>query len=60
MKKRAQTLGLHVNGTPGEQNGIVDVPGILVGNTTLSIDPSVKTPQVRTGVTWSCDAFAPR
>jgi len=51
MKKRARQLGLHLNGAPGEQNAIIDVPGVLVGSTTLIQSPTDGKPQVRTGVT---------
>lgn len=44
---RARDLGLPFPGTPGPQNAITDVPGVLVGFTTLT-DPARS---VRTGVT---------
>lgn len=46
-KPRARDLGLPFPGTPGPFNAITDVPGVLVGFTTLT-DPSR---HMRTGVT---------
>ena len=46
-KPRARDLGLPFPGTPGPFNAITDVPGVLVGFTTLT-DPAVN---MRTGVT---------
>jgi D-aminopeptidase len=54
QKPRARDLGLPFNGTPGKFNAITDVPGVLVGHTTL-ISGSGKLIKgkgpVRTGVT---------
>jgi D-aminopeptidase len=47
-KRRARDLGLEFPGTPGPHNALTDVPGVLVGYTTL-IDESAG--PVRTGVT---------
>lgn len=47
QKPRARDLGLPVPGTPGPLNAITDVPGVLVGFTTLT-DPAQR---MRTGVT---------
>jgi D-aminopeptidase len=47
-KPRARDLGLEFPGTPGLHNALTDVPGVLVGYTTL-IDESAG--PVRTGVT---------
>ena len=47
MKPRARDLGLPFPGTPGPFNAITDVPGVMVGFTTLT-DPARK---MRTGVT---------
>jgi D-aminopeptidase len=44
---RARDLGLDFPGTPGPNNALTDVPGVLVGYTTL-IDDAAK---IRTGVT---------
>ncbi|MFM2281014.1 MAG: hypothetical protein RLZZ444_3245 [Pseudomonadota bacterium] len=46
-KPRARALGLPFPGTPGPNNAITDVPGVLVGFTTLT-DPEK---HMRTGVT---------
>ena len=46
-KPRARALGLPFPGTPGPNNAITDVPGVLVGFTTLT-DPARN---MRTGVT---------
>ena len=46
-KPRARDLGLDFPGTPGPANALTDVPGVLVGYTTL-IDNEA---QIRTGVT---------
>lgn len=46
-KPRARDLGLPFPGTPGPFNAITDVPGVLVGFTTLT-DPAIN---MRTGVT---------
>ena len=46
-KPRARDLGLPFPGTPGPLNAITDVPGVLVGTTTLT-DPAQN---MRTGVT---------
>jgi L-aminopeptidase/D-esterase-like protein len=46
-KPRARALGLPFPGTPGPHNAITDVPGVLVGFTTLT-DPARS---MRTGVT---------
>lgn len=46
-KPRARDLGLPFPGTPGPLNAITDVPGVLVGFTTLT-DPAHS---IRTGVT---------
>jgi D-aminopeptidase len=52
---RARDLGLPLPGDPGPWNAITDVPGVLVGFTTLSslVDPSLATGPlpVQTGVT---------
>lgn len=48
---RARDIGLPLPGTPGPHNAITDVPGVLVGSTTLRADAGSATPQVRTGVT---------
>lgn len=49
-KPRARDLGLKLPGTPGPYNAITDVPGVLVGYTTLQETSSLGTP-VQTGVT---------
>jgi len=46
VPKRARDLGMTFDGTPGEHNAVTDVPGVLVGMTTL-----VEGDAVRTGVT---------
>lgn len=46
-KPRARDLGLDFPGTPGLHNAITDIPGVLVGYTTLIDD----TAYIRTGVT---------
>lgn len=46
-KPRARDLGLDFPGTPGPYNAITDVPGVLVGYTTLIDDAA----DIRTGVT---------
>ncbi len=48
VKKRARDLGFDLPGTPGPNNAITDVAGVLVGYSTLKSDGPV---QVRTGVT---------
>lgn len=53
-KPRARALGLEFSGKPGELNAITDVPGVMVGATTLiegSGDLVVGKGPVRTGVT---------
>ncbi len=54
-KQRARTAGLALTGVTGEHNSITDVPGVLVGYTTLSsyTDPSLQACAlpVQTGVT---------
>jgi D-aminopeptidase len=54
-KPRARELGLRMPGTPGLWNAITDVPGVLVGYTTLSsyADPTLRVGPlpVLTGVT---------
>ncbi len=51
-KPRARDLGLPFVGTPGFYNAITDVPGILVGSTTLNDHSSANGPgRIRTGVT---------
>ncbi len=45
--KRARNLGWKLRGTPGENNAITDVGGVLVGNETLNESEGV----IRTGVT---------
>mgnify|MGYP000002161986 FL=1 len=54
-KRRAREAGLPIPGVTGENNSITDVPGVLVGYTTLSsyADPLLKTGTlpVQTGVT---------
>lgn len=47
VKPRARDLGLDFPGTPGPNNALTDVPGVLVGYTTLIDD----TAYIRTGVT---------
>jgi D-aminopeptidase len=47
-KKRARDLGLDLSGTPGPNNAITDVDGVLVGYSTIVSDGPA---QVRTGVT---------
>ena len=46
-KPRARDLGLDFPGTPGPGNALTDVPGVLVGYTTLIDDDA----RIRTGVT---------
>jgi D-aminopeptidase len=46
-KARARDLGLDFPGTPGPHNALTDVPGVLVGYTTLIDDAE----GIRTGVT---------
>lgn len=46
-KPRARDLDLDFPGTPGANNALTDVPGVLVGYTTLIDDAA----QIRTGVT---------
>lgn len=46
-KKRGRRLGLDFPGTPGPNNAMTDVPGVLIGYTTLIDDDAA----VRTGVT---------
>ena len=46
-KLRARDLGLDFPGTPGPNNAITDIPGVLVGYTTLIDDAA----RIRTGVT---------
>ena len=46
-KPRARGLGLDFPGTPGPNNALTDVPGVLVGYTTLIDDDA----GIRTGVT---------
>ena len=46
---RARDLGVPFDGTPGEYNAITDVPGVLVGHTTLIHGEGKQA--VRTGVT---------
>lgn len=51
---RARSLGIPLEGTPGTHNAITDVPGVLVGHSTLvSGEGALKTGEgpVRTGVT---------
>ena len=53
-KKRARELGIPLDGTPGTQNAITDVPGVEVGMTTLISGEGklvVGKGPVRTGVT---------
>jgi len=53
-KPRARDLGVPFDGTPGPQNAITDVPGVLVGHTTLISGEGklvVGKGPVRTGVT---------
>jgi D-aminopeptidase len=45
-KPRARDLGLDFPGIPGPFNALTDVPGVLIGYTTL-----IREPSVRTGVT---------
>ena len=52
--KRARELGLDFAGTPGRQNAITDVPGLMVGYTTLMAGEGpliAGRGPVRTGVT---------
>ncbi len=54
MTTRARDLGLPFRGTPGPLNAITDVPGVLVGMTTLITGDGALIPgqgPVRTGVT---------
>lgn len=46
---RARDLGIHFEGNPGAHNAITDVPGVLVGHTTLIEGEGAHA--VRTGVT---------
>src|SRR5471030_3096443 len=46
-KRRARDLGLPLDGTPGTNNAITDVPGVTVGYKTLSTG----TGAIQTGVT---------
>ena len=46
-KPRARDIGLDFPGTPGPHNALTDIPGVLVGYTTLIEDAA----QIRTGVT---------
>ena len=51
---RARDLGIPLEGTPGKLNAITDVPGVLVGHTTLIEGEGaleVGKGPVRTGVT---------
>ena len=53
-KERARDLGVPFDGTPGKFNAITDVPGVLVGHTTLISGEGklqVGKGPVRTGVT---------
>ncbi len=50
MAPRARELGIPFSGVPGPENAITDVPGVLVGQTTL-IEGASGPHQVRTGVT---------
>lgn len=50
-KKRARGLGLLFTGATGERNSILDVPGVLVGQTTLVCPGDPHHGQIRTGVT---------
>ncbi|MDT8857072.1 P1 family peptidase [Paracoccaceae bacterium Fryx2] len=51
-KPRGRDLGLRFPGQPGPLNAITDVPGVLVGQTTLDGSmPGAAAPTVRTGVT---------
>jgi D-aminopeptidase len=53
-KPRARDLGVPFDGTPGTYNAITDVPGVLVGNTTLISGEGklvIGKGPVRTGVT---------
>src|SRR5262245_43338348 len=53
-KRRAQDLGIPLDGTPGTLNAITDVPGVEVGVTTLISGDGklvVGSGPVRTGVT---------
>jgi D-aminopeptidase len=53
-KPRARDLGLPLTGTPGPFNAITDVPGVLVGQTTIRRGEGPLVPgqgPVRTGVT---------
>lgn len=50
-KPRARDLGLDFPGTPGANNALSDVEGVLVGHTTLIDDEPETGGPVRTGVT---------
>jgi D-aminopeptidase len=53
-KPRARDLGVQFDGTPGKYNAITDVPGVLVGDTTLISGEGklvIGKGPVRTGVT---------
>lgn len=51
-KPRARDLGLPFPGTPGPENSLLDLPGVLVGHTTLVDDnPGDGGGPMRTGVT---------
>lgn len=53
-KSRARDLGVPFDGTPGTYNAVTDVPGVLVGNTTLISGEGklvIGKGPVRTGVT---------
>jgi D-aminopeptidase len=53
-KERARDLGVPFDGTPGKSNAITDVPGVLVGHTTLISGEGklqIGKGPVRTGVT---------
>src|ERR1700739_158787 len=53
-KSRARDLGVPFDGTPGKFNAITDVPGVLVGHTTLISGEGklvVGKGPIRTGVT---------
>ena len=52
-KPRARDLGLDFPGEPGPKNALTDIPGVLVGHTTLIDDTrsGYRQGPVRSGVT---------
>jgi D-aminopeptidase len=61
-RSRARALGIGLDGNPGPNNALTDVPGVQVGYTTLSEGSSVRTgvtallPRGRDGVGLPCAA----